>query len=632
MTFDDAVERALESVADGRPVDWPLLERLADLPDRVDLVAQLRVLAGVGATHGASESATPLASAPEDTMASPADHGPTPLTWGRFELVRPLGQGSYGVVYLGHDGVLHRDVAIKLFQGTIADAVKREGRLLAKLKHDNVVKIYDVAEHDGRFGLCMEYIEGRTFADIVRVDGPLSGHQAALEGQAICRALTAVHASNVLHRDVTHRNVMRERGGRVVLMDLGAGVATDPGRGTPQKNVGTPLFMAPELLDESSSATPRTDVYSLGVLLYYLVTGRFPVEGVSIDEIRTNHAKGHRVPLDERRPDLPPGYVDVVERATAPVAADRYESAVSLLRDLNRLVAPPPDRWRWVKAAAVIALSAVVLAALSGLVASFAFNNVIDRPAVFDTDGPIDKFILGARALVQPLIIGGGWLGLGAVATLVFRVLGWRRLWPRLRAALVPRDLKEDEYAAALAQAAVLMAFVALAFVAFVFDDVLVSFIRSVSTYALDEFAVFRPGPEAAARRVAYRNTLVVSILLVGVIWKGANAARLKYGGTIPGWIRGAVFALLGVLFVCCQAPYKLMRHNDLDVVLVDGQRCALVGERATEARVFCAGFDVPRVRTIPLPHPTFTRCGFEESVFTGSTAGRCARGDQSPQ
>ena len=625
MSFEQSYEAALERMADGLPVDWEALARAADAPELRQLVNQLQILGGVGATHGLSPGVDPNAETRPSEQ--PADFAMA-QRWGRYGLLRPIGKGSYGTVYLGCDTELERDVAIKLFHGRVTDRVRMEGRLLARIKHDHVVKVYDAAEHDGRFGLCMEFIDGRTLADIVRADGPLSAEQVAIDGQAIARALAAVHANNVLHRDVTARNVMRERGGRIVLMDLGAGIVSDTHPpGTRQPNIGTPLFMAPELFDEGSSATPQSDVYSFGVLLYHLLTGRYPVEGASTDDIRRNHRAGQRARLDARRPDLPPPLVRLVERAIAPSSAERYQSAVDLLRDLNLMVSPAPTpepSWRtWARRTAMLVGGLLAAAALSGVTTSVAFNAVIARPRAFDSDGVFDVVRLGGQAMLQPLVVMGAALALGAILTLVGRLIpGVGRWWRRFWSAVLPSD--PTQHATVVAQIAVLIGLALLALMVVSFGDILVTLNRSISTHALEDFTFLQPGPEAAPRRVAYRSSLAAFLLVALVAWKQVRTVRLSRGGVVPGWIRGSGAAIVGILFMFCQAPYKLMNHNALPVVVLNGQPCSLVGEREGEARIYCASFDIPRVRTIPLPDPGLTRCGFEASVFVPSRQPAC--------
>src|SRR5262249_14876964 len=149
--------------------------------------------------------------------------------------------------------------------------------------------------------------------------------EAARIGLALCRALSAVHEAGLLHRDIKAQNVMREQGGRVVLMDFGAGERQDNLHKEVMGVTGTPLYLAPEVL-ERGEASVSSDIYSLGVLLYHLVTRDFPVRGSSIDEIRDAHRKGRVTHLRDTASSVPGWFARVVERATAPSSNDRYAS------------------------------------------------------------------------------------------------------------------------------------------------------------------------------------------------------------------------------------------------------------------------------------------------------------------
>src|SRR5206468_8922820 len=155
-------------------------------------------------------------------------------------------------------------------------------------------------------------------------------------------ALAAIHAAGLLHRDVKAQNVMRADGGRIVLMDLGTGRDASRGgrRGIPEL-AGTPLYLAPEIY-VGSPASARTDLYSLGVLLYHLVTGAFPVRAATIDQLQAAHANGTVVRLRDARADLPTAFVRVVDRAIASAPAKRYQSAGELEADLADAIGDTP--------------------------------------------------------------------------------------------------------------------------------------------------------------------------------------------------------------------------------------------------------------------------------------------------
>jgi serine/threonine protein kinase len=173
----------------------------------------------------------------------------------------------------------------------------------------------------------MELVKGRTLDDIVQTSSLFSPTEAAIIGLDLCRALAAVHASGALHGDIKAHNVMRAEDGRTVLMDFGSGKDLNLPTRAGSDFVGTPLYMAPEVFD-GQPRSKSTDIYSLGVLLYYLASGEYPVAGETRTDVQRNHAaRGEPRPLRDVRPDLPDAFIRVVERALANQPADRYQSA-----------------------------------------------------------------------------------------------------------------------------------------------------------------------------------------------------------------------------------------------------------------------------------------------------------------
>ena len=201
-----------------------------------------------------------------------------------------------------------------------------EARLFARVAHPNVVTVYGAEKHAGRVGFWMEIIHGRTLSQFLADEGPLAAEEAAHIGIELCRALAALHHAGLVHRDVKASNVMRAAGGRIVLMDLGAGADLSPGSAPHPPVSGTPLYMAPELL-RGEAMTPRGDLYALGVLLYHMATGDFPVHGATLAELRDAHARRAARHLRDARPDLPGWFIAAVERALAADPAERFATA-----------------------------------------------------------------------------------------------------------------------------------------------------------------------------------------------------------------------------------------------------------------------------------------------------------------
>ena len=266
-----------------------------------------------------------------------------PTTWGHLSIAAPLASGSFGRIYRAHDQQLKRDVALKLLRGDFtkfppAEQLLGEARTLARVHHPNVVTVHGADVRGGRAGLWMELVDGQTLDAWVRSHGSMGGGEASSIGVDLCRALAAVHAAGLVHGDVKAQNVMREKGGRIVLMDFGAGRA----QGTSAIGVaGTPMYLAAEVL-AGEPPTTQSDLYSLGVLLFYLLTGTFPYTGVDLESLRAAHADGDRRWLRDLRPELPRELVQAIERAIEPDPARRFATAGemerALVSDLHQIV------------------------------------------------------------------------------------------------------------------------------------------------------------------------------------------------------------------------------------------------------------------------------------------------------
>jgi len=258
-------------------------------------------------------------------------------TIGSYRVLRLIGKGGFGVVYRAWDAALKRDVALKIIDArrlshATEDAVLREGQMMARVRHPNVVTVFSAQRIGDEIGLAMDYIKGRTLSALVAEDGPLSAHEAALIGISLCDALSAVHRLGLVHRDLKASNVMRESGGRIVLMDFGAG-AIRAGDNDANRSAGTPLYLAPEVI-EGQPTTIASDVYSLGVLLFHLVTLRYPVPGDTFDEVVDAHRRRARVALADLRPDLPTAFVRVVDTALHEDPARRFRSVGAMQQEL----------------------------------------------------------------------------------------------------------------------------------------------------------------------------------------------------------------------------------------------------------------------------------------------------------
>jgi serine/threonine protein kinase len=231
-----------------------------------------------------------------------------------------------------------------------------------------VLAVYGADDHDGRAGLWTDLLHGKTLHDFVTEQGTLGFNEAAHIGIDLCGALAALHGAGLVHRDIKPANVMREQGGRIVLMDLGAAGERFPEDEAPAI-AGTPLFMAPEILLDRARASSKSDIYALGVVLFWLVSGRLPVEGSTLKEICDRHRKHEVLRLRDVRADLPTPFVQVVERAVEPDPEKRYGSAGEMELDLAQAVGsvsrlPKPEttnRWRRARRMLVRGLATIVV-------------------------------------------------------------------------------------------------------------------------------------------------------------------------------------------------------------------------------------------------------------------------------
>jgi serine/threonine protein kinase/Tfp pilus assembly protein PilF len=289
------------------------------------------------------EDATlPLAAAQVNRPETP----PQASTWGDFTLLARVGHGGFGEVYRAWDPHLQREVALKLLLPGAASGeaeyqlLLAEARALASVRHPNVVPVYGIDRHDKRVGFWTDFVRGKTLAELLRLQGRFGFHEVALVGLDVTRALSAVHRAGILHRDIKAENVMREEGGRILLMDFGLSALPNG-----QTNIaGTPNYMAPEIF-RGGQATVATDIYAVGVLLYYLVAGDFPVRLSGLSALESLARMAKRKPLMDMRPDVPESLLRTIGTAMDMDPSKRFASAGELAAALAKSlgVSPPPE-------------------------------------------------------------------------------------------------------------------------------------------------------------------------------------------------------------------------------------------------------------------------------------------------
>ena len=260
------------------------------------------------------------------------------LVLGQYEVLEKIGVGGMATVYKAHQRKLDRAVAIKIMHQTIAQdenflaRFEREARIIAKLDHPYIVPIYDYDSYEGQPYLVMKYIDGRTLKAILR-EGPVPPREVLRIMERVGSALEYAHQKGILHRDIKPSNIMVDERDDVYLMDFGLARATQSGESTMSADVmlGTPHYISPEQAQGNKDLDNRTDVYSLGVVLYELVTGRVPFMGDTSYAIIHSQITEKPPSPREINPNIPPTVEAVLLKALAKNRDDRYPSATALV-------------------------------------------------------------------------------------------------------------------------------------------------------------------------------------------------------------------------------------------------------------------------------------------------------------
>lgn len=258
----------------------------------------------------------------------------------RYEIIKSIGEGGMANVYLAKDTILDRQVAVKVLRGDLSTDEKfirrfqREALSVSNLSHPNIVEVYDVGEEDGQYYIVMEYIEGKTLKQLLYKRGALTLPEVIDIMTQLTDGLAHAHEAYIIHRDIKPQNIMIEDNGTIKITDFGIAMAVNATQFTQTNSVmGTVHYLPPEQAN-GKSATVKSDIYSLGILMYELLTGSVPFKGDNAVEIALKHMKEKLPSIRKQNPLIPQSVENIVIKACAKNPRNRYDTVKEMHDDI----------------------------------------------------------------------------------------------------------------------------------------------------------------------------------------------------------------------------------------------------------------------------------------------------------
>ena len=259
----------------------------------------------------------------------------------RYKIIKSIGEGGMANVYLAWDTILEREVAVKILRGDLSDDEKfvrrfqREANSASSLRHPNIVEMYDVGEDSGKYFIVMEYVNGKTLKSLIKKRGALNLTESIDIMMQLTSGIVCAHNSYIIHRDIKPQNVMILEDGRVKITDFGIAMALNKNELTQTNSVmGSVHYLPPEQASGSGS-TIKSDIYSLGILMFELITGRVPFKGDNAVEIAIKHMKDQIPSVCNINETIPQSVENIILKSCAKNPKNRYETVAEMYEDLK---------------------------------------------------------------------------------------------------------------------------------------------------------------------------------------------------------------------------------------------------------------------------------------------------------
>jgi hypothetical protein len=575
---------------------------------------------------------------------------------GPYVVLSRLGAGGMGQVFLGNDTRLQRKVALKCLSasaspGDLRARILHEARAAARITHPNIAIVHDVVEHEDRPFLVMEYVEGENLAALIKRERPPVETIVTFVRQ-LASALAAAHGKGIVHRDLKPANIQVTPEGSVKILDFGVahamsaatmGSTTSSAAGltVPMTTTtlqgdrrvmhpGTPAYMSPEQMF-GRPIDQRSDIYSLGVIVYEMATGHRPYSTDDPLEVVLTLSKNFLSPGDADA-GLPAQIDAVVSKMLAVKPDDRYQTAGELENALVALtargpamataLAPGRSRLRMMGRWALVIAAVPVMTGLLGFLMTEFFNLTLGRVAPFSNESIAVWLRVGRQSLVTTAVYIVAMLILAWATRFVVRLLSLSRrvelflTTGRSRTERLSSRLGLD-HPTGLAQAVATFGAVALAAVIWEFRDVILAYLTFLSTTPDIATRLHPLRPASTGRSELYRVAIDVLILVFALATIRVVQLRRRYPGRSDIGALSLVVLMLVAAVLMGQVPYRVMWQNKMERIAVAGERCYILGASGGDALVFCPERPVPRNRVININDSAAIRTGVIESIFT---------------